>query len=52
MVEHERDSRSKATVEQEFLKKKTWQRPEVIHASLDQAETRILNGPEIIINVS
>jgi hypothetical protein len=52
MTEKRADSRLRTTPEQAPSRKRTWQRPEVIRATLDQAEANVLAGPEIIINVS
>lgn len=41
-----------ATTEQGSSKKKIWRRPEVICETLDQTESGILIGPEIVFNLS
>ncbi|HVZ54240.1 MAG TPA: hypothetical protein VG986_19915 [Pseudolabrys sp.] len=40
------------TTEQEASRKKTWRRPEVICATVDQTDTNVQVGPEIVVLVS
>jgi hypothetical protein len=51
MVENERAS-DVGQKTAETAKKKFWQQPKVIQATIDQTEVNILAGPEIIIYVS